>query len=53
HLPGPRERIPTRKNLAVGLLQLEAATRVSPCQSAMHGPHHGGPAFLIARAPQP
>ncbi|VDO88639.1 unnamed protein product [Heligmosomoides polygyrus] len=49
----PRERSPTRKNLAVGQPQPEAATQVSPRQSAMRGPHRGGPAFLIARAPQP
>ena len=48
-MAGPRERSPSRKNLAVGELQLEAATRVNPPESAMDGPHHGGPAFMIAR----
>ncbi|EYC00119.1 hypothetical protein Y032_0118g782 [Ancylostoma ceylanicum] len=52
-LSGPRERSPTHKNLAVGESQFETATQVSPGESAMRGPHHGGPALMIARRPQP
>ena len=48
-LAGPRERSPSRKNLAVGEFQLGTATRVNPPKSAMDGPRHGGPALMIAR----
>ena len=53
YLLGPRERSPTRKNVAVGQPQLGAAIQVSASESAMDAPRHRGPALLIARASQP
>ena len=52
-LAGPRERSPSRKNVAVGQPQLGAAIRVSVSESAMETPRHRGPAFVITRASQP
>ena len=52
-LAGPRERSPSRKNVAVGEPQLGAAIQVSVSESAMDTPRRRGPAFVIARAPQP
>jgi len=52
-LTGPRERSPSRKNVAVGQPQLGAAIRVSVSESAMGTPRHRGPAFVITRASQP
>ena len=48
-LAGPRERSPSRKNVVVGELQLEAAIQVSLSESAMDRPRHRVPAFMIAR----
>lgn len=50
---GPRERSPSRKNVAVGQPQLGAALQVSASESAMDAPRHRVPVFLITRDPQP
>ena len=52
-LVGPRERSPSLKNVAVGQAQLGPAIQVSPIESAMIGPRHRVPVFMITRDSQP